>query len=113
MHLDLLLTLVFFFGVQLHITIRVVVLFLRNNDRAVSGKVFAQRILALLPIYKPDASTRAGDAVWLKQRIMRLDQAASANLVKMLNDLEELELYIRCADGKVSLIPVKSPLLAL
>ena len=72
----------------------------RNNDRTVSGKAYAWRLLGMMPGISK-AATVAQTSEWRAERRTRLYHSCIDILVAQINDLTGRDIHIRYADKMV------------
>lgn len=72
----------------------------RNNDRTVSGKAFAWRLLGMMPALSKTA-TVGQTTEWRAERRTRLYHSCIDILAQQINDLTGRDVYIRYADKLV------------
>ncbi len=80
--------------------IRDIYLYISNNDRTVSGKASAWRLLGMMPAISK-ASTVAQTTEWRAGRRTRLYHSCIDILVEQINDLTGRDIHIRYADKSV------------
>ena len=73
----------------------------RNNDRTVSGKAYAWRLLGMMPPGISKAATVAQTSEWRAERRTRLYHSCIDILVAQINDLTGRDIHIRYADKMV------------
>jgi hypothetical protein len=72
----------------------------RNNDRTVSGKAYAWRLLGMMSGISK-AATVAQTSEWRAERRIRLNHSCIDILVAQINDLTSRDIHIRYADKMV------------
>ncbi len=72
----------------------------RNNDRTVSGKAYAWRLLGMMPAISK-AATVAQTPEWRAERRTRLYHSCIDILVQQINDLNGRDIHIRYANKLV------------
>ncbi len=72
----------------------------RNNDRTVSGKAYAWRLLGMMPAVSK-AATVAQTSEWRAERRTRLHHSCIEILVEQINDLTGRDIHIRYEDKLV------------
>ena len=72
----------------------------RNNDRTVSGKAYAWRLLGMMPAISR-AATVAQPHEWRAERRTRLYHSCIDILVQQINDLTGRDIHLRYADKMV------------
>ncbi len=72
----------------------------RSNDRTVSGKAYAWRLLGMMPAISK-AATVAQTSEWREERRTRLYHSCIDILVEQINDLTGRDIHIRYADKSV------------
>ena len=72
----------------------------RNNDRTVSGKAYAWRLLGMMPAISK-AATVAQTSEWRAERRTRLYHSCIDILVEQINDLTGRDIHLRYADKMV------------